>query len=129
MAKTPDDLRSLARTHSEAALLTLVAVMNHEDATPAARISAANSILERAWGKPTQPSDTAEDDERPLSELSTPEMIEAGVEAIWSRLGGYDLGGHFSASRLAEEVYRAMTLVRQGPDGAARRAQCRWRSA
>ena len=55
MAKTPDDLRSLARTHSEAALLTLVAVMNHEEATPAARISAANSILERAWGKPTPP--------------------------------------------------------------------------
>jgi D-serine deaminase-like pyridoxal phosphate-dependent protein len=45
MAKTPDDLRLLARTHSEAALLTLVAVMNHEDATPAARNSAANSIL------------------------------------------------------------------------------------
>ena len=46
MAKTPDDLRSLARNHSEAALLTLVAVMHHEDATPAARISAASSVLD-----------------------------------------------------------------------------------
>jgi hypothetical protein len=47
----------------------------------------------------------------------TPEMIAAGVEAIWDRLGGYDLGGHFSASRLAEEVYRAMASARHPASG------------
>jgi len=38
----------------------------------------------------------------------TPAMLEAGEEAIWGLIGGYDLGGHFSASRLAKEVYLAM---------------------
>lgn len=42
----------------------------------------------------------------------TPEMIEAGAEAISSRVGGCDLGGHFSAERLAIEVYRAMATNR-----------------
>lgn len=38
----------------------------------------------------------------------TQEMIEAGAEVIQSRLGGYDLGGYFSAECLAEEIYQAM---------------------
>jgi hypothetical protein len=29
--------------------------MRSEDATPAARVSAANAILDRGWGKATQP--------------------------------------------------------------------------
>lgn len=43
----------------------------------------------------------------------TSEMIEAGEVAIWERLGGYDLGGRFSARQLAEEVYRAMASRRR----------------
>lgn len=38
----------------------------------------------------------------------TPEMIEAGADAILSRVGGADLGAFFSAEDLAVEVYLAM---------------------
>ena len=38
----------------------------------------------------------------------TPEMIEAGADAVLGFVGGADLGGHFSASEMAIEVYRAM---------------------
>jgi len=39
----------------------------------------------------------------------TTAMVEAGEMAILERVGGCDLGGHFSASRLAREVYLAMS--------------------
>lgn len=35
----------------------LVGIMGQPDAPPAARVSAANSILDRGWGKPAQPVD------------------------------------------------------------------------
>lgn len=38
----------------------------------------------------------------------TPEMIKAGEMVILENVGGADLGGAFSASDLAREVYRAM---------------------
>ena len=38
----------------------------------------------------------------------TPEMIEAGEEVILESVGGYDLGGLFSAAFLAKKVFLAM---------------------
>jgi hypothetical protein len=35
--------------------------MRSKDATPAARVSAANAILDRGWGKATQPLETSDD--------------------------------------------------------------------
>ena len=35
--------------------------MRSEDATPAARVSAANAILDRGWGKATQPLENGGD--------------------------------------------------------------------
>jgi hypothetical protein len=61
MAKTPTDIRSLARSHTEAAIKVLVGVMGQTDSPPAARVSAANSILDRGWGKPAQPIENGED--------------------------------------------------------------------
>ena len=40
----------------------------------------------------------------------TPEMIDAGADAILCVVGGADLGGFFSAQELAARVYRAMAL-------------------
>jgi len=57
MAKAPTEIRSLARSHTEQAINVLVGVMGQTDAPPAARVSAANSILDRGWGKPAQPID------------------------------------------------------------------------
>jgi hypothetical protein len=55
MAKTITEIRSIARSHTRTAINTLVGVMKAKDATPAARVSAANAILDRGWGKATQP--------------------------------------------------------------------------
>ncbi len=52
MSKTPTDIRSLARTHTKTAIKTLVGIMNQAKASPAARVAAANAILDRGWGKP-----------------------------------------------------------------------------
>ena len=39
----------------------MVGVMGQPDSPPAARVSAANSILDRGWGKPAQPIENGED--------------------------------------------------------------------
>jgi hypothetical protein len=54
MAKAITEIRSLARSHTRTALNVLVAVMRNTKATPPARVAAANAILDRGWGKPTQ---------------------------------------------------------------------------
>jgi len=38
----------------------------------------------------------------------TLEMIDAGASVILGAVGGADLGGYFSAPKLASEVFRAM---------------------
>jgi hypothetical protein len=58
MAKTLTEIRSLARSHTRTALNVLVGVMRSKDATAAARVSAANAILDRGWGKATQAIET-----------------------------------------------------------------------
>jgi hypothetical protein len=54
MAKAPTEIRSLARNHTEKALSTLASIMNQKKAPPAARVSAAQALLDRGWGKATQ---------------------------------------------------------------------------
>ena len=44
----------LARSHSPAAIATLAKIMRNERAPPAARVGAANAILDRAHGRPPQ---------------------------------------------------------------------------
>jgi hypothetical protein len=44
----------LARSHSPAAIATLAKIMRNEGAPPAARLGAANAILDRAHGRPPQ---------------------------------------------------------------------------
>jgi hypothetical protein len=57
MAKTPTDIRSLARSHTQKALNVLAGIMEQGDAPPAARVSAAQALLDRGWGKPAQTVD------------------------------------------------------------------------
>jgi hypothetical protein len=54
MPKTLTEIRSAARSHTRTAINTLVGVMRSKDATHAARVSAANAILDRGWGKAAQ---------------------------------------------------------------------------
>jgi hypothetical protein len=52
--KTIDDVKAAARELTPEALATLESVMGDEKAPPAARVTAANTILDRGWGKPGQ---------------------------------------------------------------------------
>jgi len=47
-------LADVAREHTLDAVKTLVDVMGDPQAAEAARVSAANAILDRGWGKPKQ---------------------------------------------------------------------------
>ena len=60
-AKALVEIRSLARSHTRTAIRVLVGIMRSKDATPAARVSAANAILDRGWGKATQPLENSGD--------------------------------------------------------------------
>jgi hypothetical protein len=61
MAKAVTEIRSLARSHTRTAINVLVGVMRSKDATAAAKVSAANAILDRGWGKATQPLENGDD--------------------------------------------------------------------
>ena len=61
MARSLVEIRSLARSHTRTAINVLVGVMRCKDATPAARVSAANAVLDRGWGKATQPIENGDD--------------------------------------------------------------------
>ena len=61
MAKSLTEIRSLARSHTRTAVNVLVGIMRSKDATAAARVSAANAVLDRGWGKATQPLESGDD--------------------------------------------------------------------
>jgi hypothetical protein len=61
MVKSVTEIRSLARSHTRTALNVLVGVMRSKDATATAKVSAANAILDRGWGKATQPVGNSDD--------------------------------------------------------------------
>jgi hypothetical protein len=58
LRRSPEGIRSLqelARQKSPEAIITLANIMNDEKAPPAARVAAANALLDRGYGKPIQP--------------------------------------------------------------------------
>ena len=61
MPKSLTEIRSLARSHTRTAVSVLIRIMRSKDATAAARVSAANAILDRGWGKATQPLENGDD--------------------------------------------------------------------
>lgn len=66
MAKTPTDIRSLARKHTATALNTLVRVASCKKANESAQVAAATALLNRGWGMPKQ---TMELEGNPLAVL------------------------------------------------------------
>jgi hypothetical protein len=65
VALAPTQIKSLARAHTETAIKVLAGVMNQEEAPHAARVAAANSLLDRGWGKAAQI--IAGDEDAPLT--------------------------------------------------------------
>ena len=60
MAKAPVDIRSLARAQTETCIRVLAGIVRQAKAPAQARAFAANSLLDRGWGKAPQ-SITGED--------------------------------------------------------------------
>jgi len=48
-------VKSLARGYTEKALQTLAGIMTNTECAAASRVAAAQALLDRGWGKPTQP--------------------------------------------------------------------------
>lgn len=71
----------LARSKTEAMIGVLEEIAASPKAPPAARVAAANSILDRGWGKPSQPIGGA-DDLPPLSGADMKNLTTAQLEAI-----------------------------------------------
>jgi hypothetical protein len=53
-SKAAAGVRALARRHSKAAMKVLAAIMNNEEGPATARVSAAQALLDRGWGKAAQ---------------------------------------------------------------------------
>ena len=68
----------LARSHATDAINTLVAAMNSDSAPRAARIAAANAILDRGWGKPKETVDVTARAE--FERAMIRERVKSGLE-------------------------------------------------
>jgi hypothetical protein len=55
VAKNPANIRSLARMQTMLAVRTLTGICGSEAAPASARVMAANSLLDRGWGRAVQP--------------------------------------------------------------------------
>ena len=54
-SKAAAEIKALAKKHSKAAIKVLAAIMNQADGPATARVSAAQALLDRGWGKAAQP--------------------------------------------------------------------------
>ena len=77
------DVQELARERSPEAINILANVMRDEKAPPAARVAAANSLLDRGYGKPTQPiSQTlTKIDPSTMSDEELASIVRGGMQA------------------------------------------------
>ena len=55
-SKTPNDVQAAARKHSNAMIRSLAAIAKQTDGSTAARVSAAQALLDRGWGKTGRPA-------------------------------------------------------------------------
>lgn len=80
--KATAEVKELARQYTTEALTTLSTVMGDAQQPAAARVSAANALLDRAYGKPTQL--IGGDDDKPIRHVH--ELSDETLAAI--ALGG-----------------------------------------
>ncbi len=80
-------MEAAAREKTELALQTLIEVASDKSQSGAARVTAANSILDRAWGKPTASVQMESQLYADPSQLSDAELM-AIIAAGSDQLGG-----------------------------------------
>lgn len=70
-------VRELARAYTDVAVQTLAQIMQDDKQPAASRVSAAQSLLDRGWGKPSQPVGGADDlpPIRTLRDLTETELM------------------------------------------------------
>ncbi|MCP4375767.1 MAG: hypothetical protein GY794_06280 [bacterium] len=80
--KVLGDVQELAREQSPQAINTLAKIMNNEKTPPAARVAAANALLDRGYGKPTQPisKTLAKVDPSTMSDEELAAVVRNGAE-------------------------------------------------
>lgn len=77
MAKTPTQIKSLARSHTETAIKVLAGIMEQDDAPHAARVAAVNSLLDRGWGKAAQPLTGGDEEDNPIAIVNRVLLVAA----------------------------------------------------
>lgn len=60
------DVRTLARAYTADAVSALVRIVRNPKSPEAAQVSAAQALLDRAWGRPVQPAETLGPDGKPI---------------------------------------------------------------
>jgi HEAT repeat protein len=78
-----EDLKALARTHTEAAIAALAAALEN----PRERVAAATALLDRGYGKPHQTS-SMNVDNRPITEMTTAELLAIAAQGRTALAGG-----------------------------------------
>jgi ClpX C4-type zinc finger len=68
-------VKELARQHTPEAIRVLAAIMNDENEPSAARVRAAECLLDRAWGKPAQQISGEFNINRDVRDLTTEELV------------------------------------------------------
>jgi hypothetical protein len=71
------EVRELARQYAPEAISTLADIMANSNAPPAARVAAANAILDRGYGKPSQYIETNPSFVERLTEAQRDALIAA----------------------------------------------------
>jgi hypothetical protein len=84
------DVRALAREHGPDAIQKLSEIMGDANAPHAARVSAANSLLDRGYGRPSQSVEVSAPNSDSLPDASEEEALEfirSRLEEIRQRMG------------------------------------------
>lgn len=89
--KIPREVTEAARARTMQAIETLSEVCENKKAPPSARVQAAIALLDRAWGKPTQPIDANVNILDQLSEIGASALL-AAIEAVESGTGDAESG-------------------------------------
>ena len=92
--RLPEDVKALARSYTREAIETAAEIMRNSDETGTARMSAVNTILDRAWGKPAQHITTEN-----LGDMSDAKLrAELAAAVAEVRCGGLDGSGEAPAA-------------------------------
>ena len=118
--RTLTEIKSLARTHTNLAIKTLMQIMRDKEAPAHARVMAANAILDRGWGKPLQP--IVSEDDKPIQFVHRIERVivhpgddvsmEAHIEECVQR-GPVSVLGSLGAVRDEDAPYEELWLKSQ----------------